>query len=62
MKLSLTPTGETITGVRVSLHLSLQRPPQRALLPTHQGCYSVWRGAYGSIVKAIMRLPDGRWK
>ncbi|ESY45891.1 hypothetical protein X744_31275 [Mesorhizobium sp. LNJC372A00] len=27
---------------------------------THQGFHSVWRGAYGTVVTAIVRLPDGR--
>jgi amidase len=33
----------------------------RVILPaaTHQGFHSVWRGSYGSIVTAIVRLPDG---
>ncbi|BCM18854.1 amidase [Mesorhizobium sp. J8] len=26
---------------------------------THQGFHSVWRGSYGSIVTAVVRLPDG---
>jgi amidase len=29
---------------------------------THQGFHSVWRGAYGSIVTAVARLPEGRCK
>ncbi|WFP74838.1 amidase [Mesorhizobium sp. WSM4906] len=28
--------------------------------PTHQGLHSVWRGSYGSIVTAVVRLADGR--
>ncbi len=34
----------------------------RILVPArkHAGFHSVWRGSYGSIVTAIVRLPDGR--
>jgi amidase len=34
----------------------------RVVVPaaTHQGFHSIWRGSYGSIVTAVVRLPDGR--
>ncbi|MBN9488585.1 MAG: amidase [Alphaproteobacteria bacterium] len=34
----------------------------RVVVPAsaHQGFHSVWRGSYGSIITAIVRLPDGR--
>ncbi|PSJ58564.1 amidase [Pseudaminobacter soli (ex Li et al. 2025)] len=34
----------------------------RVLVPaeTHRGFHSVWRGSYGSIVTAVIRLKDGR--
>ena len=34
----------------------------RALVPAaeHERIHSVWRGSYGSIVTAVVRLEDGR--
>ncbi|UCI06340.1 amidase [Mesorhizobium sp. B1-1-8] len=51
-----------VNGEPVILQASDNRYTGRAVVPasTHQGFHSVWRGSYGSIVTAIVRLPDGR--
>lgn len=44
------------------MHRSGGRFSGRALVPTaeHKRFHSVWRGSYGSIVTAVVRLEDGR--
>ncbi|TPI47494.1 amidase [Mesorhizobium sp. B2-9-1] len=51
-----------VNGEPVSMQGSGNRFTGRVIVPatTHQGFHSVWRGAYGSIVTAIVRSPDGR--
>jgi amidase len=51
-----------VNGEAVALQRSGQRFGGRALVPAaeHQRFHSVWRGSYGSIVTAVMRLGDGR--
>ncbi|MBZ9882869.1 amidase [Mesorhizobium sp. CA10] len=51
-----------VNGEPVSMQGSANRFTGRVIVPatTHQGFHSVWRGAYGSIVTAIVRSPDGR--
>ncbi|WP_245435209.1 amidase [Mesorhizobium sp. WSM3879] len=51
-----------VNGEPVTMRGSGNRHTGRAVVPaaTHQGFHSVWRGAYGSIVTAIVRLADGR--
>ncbi|MDX8450565.1 amidase [Mesorhizobium captivum] len=51
-----------VNGEPVLMQSSGNRYTGRVVVPasTHQGFHSVWRGAYGSIVTAIVRLPDGR--
>ncbi|MDX8443428.1 amidase [Mesorhizobium australafricanum] len=53
-----------VNGEPVPMQASGNRYTGRVVVPasTHQGFHSVWRGAYGSIVTAIARLPDGRCK
>jgi len=56
------PISLHVNGERVALQRTGARFTGRAIVPAsvHQGVHSVWRGAYGSIVTAIVRLPDGR--
>jgi amidase len=51
-----------VNGEPVAMQRNGQRCTGRVLVPasTHQGFHSVWRGSYGSIVTAIVRLEDGR--
>ncbi|MDG4901207.1 MAG: amidase [Mesorhizobium sp.] len=51
-----------VNGEPVAMQGSGNRHTGRAVVPaaTHQGFHSVWRRAYGSIVTAIVRLPDRR--
>ncbi|OBQ95723.1 amidase [Mesorhizobium sp. AA23] len=51
-----------VNGEPVAMQGSANRHTGRAVVPaaTHQGFHSVWRRAYGSIVTAIVRLPDRR--
>ncbi|SFP37938.1 amidase [Mesorhizobium sp. NFR06] len=51
-----------VNGEPVLMQAEGGRYSGRVVVPavTHQGFHSVWRGAYGSIVTAITRLPDGR--
>ncbi|TGP26932.1 MULTISPECIES: amidase [unclassified Mesorhizobium] len=51
-----------VNGEPVTMQVSGNRYTGRAVVPaaTHQGFHSVWRGSYGSIVTAIVRLADGR--
>ncbi|WP_224544602.1 amidase [Mesorhizobium sp. CA16] len=51
-----------VNGEPVSMQGSANRFTGRVIVPatTHQGFHSVWRGAYGSIVTAIVRSQDGR--
>ncbi|WP_434722205.1 amidase [Mesorhizobium sp. RIZ17] len=53
-----------VNGEPVLMRAGGNRHTGRVVVPasTHQGFHSVWRGAYGSIVTAIARLPDGRCK
>ena len=49
-----------VNGELVSMEGGPNRLVGRVILPaaTHQGFHSVWRGSYGSIVTAIVRLPN----
>ncbi|SJM30402.1 amidase [Mesorhizobium delmotii] len=49
--------GEPIRVLRTGAHFT-----GRAVVPAkeHERIHSVWRGAYGSIVSAVVRLEDGR--
>ncbi|AZO08634.1 MULTISPECIES: amidase [unclassified Mesorhizobium] len=51
-----------VNGEPVLMQARGNRYTGRVVVPasTHQGFHSVWRGSYGSIVTAIVRLPDGR--
>ncbi|UVK37718.1 amidase [Mesorhizobium sp. AR10] len=51
-----------VNGTPVELQRSGARFSGFAFIPAdeHRRLHSVWRGAYGSIVTAILRLPDGR--
>ncbi|MEZ2329850.1 amidase [Mesorhizobium sp. RCC_202] len=51
-----------VSGEPVVLQASGNRHTGKVVVPasTHQGFHSVWRGSYGSIVTAIVRLSDGR--
>ncbi|MDX8526395.1 amidase [Mesorhizobium sp. MSK_1335] len=51
-----------VNGEPVLMQAKGNRYAGRVVVPasTHQGFHSVWRGAYGSIVTAIVKLPDGR--
>jgi amidase len=51
-----------VNGEPIILQASGNRWAGRVVVPasTHQGFHSAWRGAYGTIVTAIVRLPDGR--
>ncbi|CDX62273.1 Amidase [Mesorhizobium plurifarium] len=51
-----------VNGKPVIMQAGGNRYTGRIVLPasTHQGFHSVWRGSYGSIVTAIVRLADGR--
>ncbi|RTM07832.1 MAG: amidase [Hyphomicrobiales bacterium] len=53
-----------LNGEPVLMQAEGSRHAGRMVVPasTHQGFHSVWRGAYGSIVTAVARLPDGRCK
>ena len=53
-----------VNGEPVILQANGNRHTGRVVVPasTHRGFHSVWRGAYGSIVTAIARLPDGGCK
>ncbi|RWO99162.1 MAG: amidase [Mesorhizobium sp.] len=63
--------GEIGTEISVKIHVNgepicMQRTGARftgrAVVPaaTHQAIHSVWRGSYGSIATAVVRLEDGR--
>ncbi|MDX8481650.1 hypothetical protein RFN28_24785 [Mesorhizobium sp. VK24D] len=51
-----------VNGEPVTMQAGGQRYTGRVTVPasTHQGFHSVWRGSYGSIVTAIVKLADGR--
>ncbi|RVD71123.1 amidase [Mesorhizobium sp. M4A.F.Ca.ET.029.04.2.1] len=51
-----------VNGEPVAMRHDGNRYIGRVSVPaaTHQGIHSVWRGSYGSIVTAVVRLPDGR--
>lgn len=51
-----------VNGKAVALQQSGLRFSGRVLVPAaeHQRFHSVWRGSYGSIVTAVVRLEDGR--
>ncbi|RWE72117.1 amidase [Mesorhizobium sp.] len=51
-----------VNGEPVIMQAGGNRYTGRIVLPaaTHQGFHSVWRGAYGSIVTAVVKSPDGR--
>jgi amidase len=51
-----------VNGEPALMQASGNRYTGKVVVPasTHQGSHSVWRGSYGSIVMAIMRLKDGR--
>jgi len=51
-----------VNGEPVVMQRSGARFSGRALVPAaeHQRLHSVWRGSYGSIVTAVVRLEDGR--
>ncbi|RWD64130.1 MAG: amidase [Mesorhizobium sp.] len=51
-----------VNGEPVIMQADGNRYTARVVVPasTHQGFHSVWRGSYGSIVTAIVRIPDGR--
>ncbi|RAZ90333.1 amidase [Mesorhizobium hawassense] len=51
-----------VNGESVLMQANGSRHTGRVVVPasTHQGFHSVWRAAYGSIVTAVVRLPDGR--
>lgn len=51
-----------VNGEAVALQQSGARFSGRAIVPAaeHQRLHSVWRGSYGSIVTAVVRLDDGR--
>ncbi|KRB23754.1 amidase [Mesorhizobium sp. Root172] len=51
-----------VNGEPVAMHRSGGRFSGRALVPIaeHKQFHSVWRGSYGSIVTAVVRLQDGR--
>lgn len=51
-----------VNGERVIMQADGNRYTGHAVVTaaTHQGFHSVWRGAYGSIVTAIAKSPDGR--
>ncbi|MDX8534387.1 amidase [Mesorhizobium sp. VK25A] len=53
-----------VNGEPVVMRADGNRHIGRVVVPasTHQCFHSVWRGAYGSIVTAVVRLPDGRCK
>ncbi|OHV89579.1 amidase [Mesorhizobium sp. ORS 3428] len=50
-----------VNGEPVTMQADGNRYAGRATVPavTHQGFHSVWRGSYGSVVTATVRLPDG---
>ncbi|PBB89427.1 amidase [Mesorhizobium sp. WSM3864] len=51
-----------VNGESVAMQRNGNRHTGRIVVPAsnHEGFHSVWRGAYGSIVTAIVRLADGR--
>ncbi|TIW16535.1 MAG: amidase, partial [Mesorhizobium sp.] len=51
-----------VNGELVIMQASGSRYIGRVVVPasTHKNVHSVWRGSYGSIVTAIVRLPDRR--
>ncbi|MFD1983709.1 amidase [Mesorhizobium newzealandense] len=51
-----------VNGKAVALQRSGARLSGRVLVPAaeHQRFHSIWRGSYGSIVTAVVRLEDGR--
>ncbi|WFP61542.1 amidase [Mesorhizobium sp. WSM4904] len=51
-----------VNGEPVTMHVNGNRYTGRVTVAasTHQGLHSVWRGFYGSIVTAIVRLAEGR--
>jgi amidase len=51
-----------VNGEPVEMRRSGTRFTGRALVPAaeHRRLHSVWRGPYGSIVTAVLRLQDGR--
>jgi amidase len=50
-----------VNGIPLAMHDAGGRLEGRISVPasTHQGVHSTWRGAYGSIVTAVARWPDG---
>lgn len=63
--------GKAGTDTRVKVHVNGEpatmqqtgaRYTGRAVVPAneHERIHSVWRGSYGSIVTAVVRLEDGR--
>ncbi|MBZ9706319.1 amidase [Mesorhizobium sp. ESP7-2] len=69
--ITLEMAGETTETTSIKVHVNgepvaMQRSGARftgqALVPTaeHQRFHSVWRGSFGSIVTAVVRLQDGR--
>lgn len=51
-----------VNGEAVAMHRSGARFSASTLVPTaeHKRFHSIWRGSYGSIVTAVVRLEDGR--
>ncbi|TIP85314.1 MAG: amidase, partial [Mesorhizobium sp.] len=51
-----------VNGEPVTMQRTGARLTGRAVVPgkEHQRSHSVWRGSYGSIVSAVVRLEDGR--
>lgn len=51
-----------VNGEPVAMQADGNHYIARVVVPasTHQGFHSVWRGAYGSIVTAVVRMADGR--
>ncbi|TPL79985.1 amidase [Mesorhizobium sp. B2-3-12] len=51
-----------VNGEPIAIQLSGARFTGRTLVPTseHRRFHSVWRGSYGSIVTAVVRVEDGR--
>lgn len=51
-----------VNGQAIDMHQAGTRLSGRALVPAeeHRRLHSVWRGSYGSIVTAVVRLQDGR--
>ncbi|TSE08434.1 amidase [Mesorhizobium intechi] len=51
-----------VNGEPIAMQQSGTRSGGRALVPAaeHRRSHSIWRGSYGSIVTAVVRLEDGR--